>query len=71
MTPEQRDKLIDDYAWEIVDAMDVKDLCRMAAEQIASGMDDYTDDEIVKEVKEYYPHLLENQQEINHEPCVR
>jgi hypothetical protein len=39
MTPEQRDELIDNYAWEIVDGMDVKDLCRMAAEQIASNME--------------------------------
>jgi len=60
MTPEQRDKLIDDYAYEIVDAMDIKDLCRMAAEQIALNMDDYTDDQVIEEVKEYYPHLLES-----------
>ena len=60
MTPEQRDKLIDDYAWEIVDGMDVKDLCRMAAEQIASSFDDSSDDEVIAEVKEYYPHLLED-----------
>lgn len=60
MTPEQRDKLIDDYAWEIVDGMDVKDLCRMAAEQIASGMADYTDEQVTEEIKEFYPHLLED-----------
>jgi hypothetical protein len=59
MTPEQRDELIDNYAWEIVDGMDVKDLCRMAAEQIASGMEEYTDEQVIEEVKEYYPHLLE------------
>ena len=60
MTPEQRDKLIDDYAWEIVDGMDVKDLCRMAAEQIASSFDNSSDDDVIAEVKEYYPHLLED-----------
>ena len=60
MTPEQRDKLIDDYAWEIVDGMDVKDLCRMAAEQIASDMADYTDEEVTEQIKEFYPHLLED-----------
>ena len=59
MTPEQRDKLIDDYAWSIVDDMDIKDLCRMAAEQIAANMDSYSDEEVIAEVKEYgYEHLL-------------
>ena len=61
MTPEQRDQLIDDYAWAIVDDMDIKDLCRMAAEQIAAGMDNYSDEEVIAEVKEYgYEYLLEN-----------
>ena len=60
MNPEQRDKLIDDYAWEIVDGMDVKDLCRMAAEQIASGMASYTDEQVTEEIKQFYPHLLED-----------
>ena len=60
MTPEQRDKLIDDYAWTIVDGMDIKDLCRMAAEQIASNFENYSNEEVIAEVKEYYPHLLED-----------
>ena len=60
MTPEQRDKLIDDYAWTIVDDMDIKDLCRMAAEQIANNLENYSDEEVIAEVKEYYPHLLED-----------
>lgn len=60
MNPEQRDKLIDNYAWEIVDGMDIKDLCRMAAEQIASGMASHTDEQVIEEIKEFYPHLLED-----------
>jgi len=61
MTPEQRDQLIDNYAWTIVDGMDIKDLCRMAAEQIAANMDNYSDEEVIAEVKEYgYEHLLED-----------
>ena len=60
MTPEQRDKLIDDYAWTIVNGMDIKDLCRMAAEQIASNFENSSDEEVIAEVKEYYPHLLED-----------
>lgn len=60
MTPEQRDKLIDDYAWTIIDGMDVKALCAMAAEQIASTFDNYSDEEVITEVTENYPHLLED-----------
>ena len=61
MTPEQRDQLIDDYAWAIVDGMDIKDLCILAAEQIAASMDNFSDEEVIAQVKEYgYEHLLEN-----------
>jgi hypothetical protein len=60
MTPEQRDQLIDNYAWTIVDGMDIKALCQLAAEQIAAGMENYSDEEVIAEVKDYYPHLLED-----------
>jgi len=60
MTPEQRDQLIDNYAWSIVDGMDIKALCQLAAEQIAAGMENYSDEEVIAEVKDYYPHLLED-----------
>lgn len=60
MTPEQRDKLIDDYAWAIVDGMDIKDLCVMAAEQIAASMENDSDEEVIRVVEQFHPHLLEN-----------
>ena len=44
MTNEQRDKLIDDYAWRVVDDMDIKDLCHATAEQISAGFDNQSDD---------------------------
>jgi oligoribonuclease (3'-5' exoribonuclease) len=59
MTPEQRDKLIDNYAWRIVDGMDVKDLCRVMAEQIAANFEGYKNEEVIKEIKEFYPDLIE------------
>ena len=34
MTPEERDKLIDNYAWRVVDDMDIKDLCRIVADKL-------------------------------------
>jgi hypothetical protein len=59
MTPEQRDKLIDDYAWRVVDDMDMKDLCRAMAEQIASGFEGCNNEELIEEIKEFYPDLIE------------
>ena len=58
MTTEERDKLIDDFAWRVVDDMDIKDLCRAMANQIASNFDQYTDKEVVDEIKEFYPDLI-------------
>ena len=59
MTPQQRDQLIDDYAWKCVDSMDIKDLCRIVAEQIAASFDNKSDQYLIDEVKENYPDLLE------------
>lgn len=59
MTPQERDQLIDDYAWRVVDGMDVKDLCRIVAESIVSDFDNESDEYVVETIKEYYPDLLE------------
>jgi len=59
MTDKERDKLIDDYAWRCVDNMDIKDLCRIVAEQIAASFDTEPDEYVIEQVKEYYPDLLD------------
>ena len=56
----KRDELIDNYAWRCVDDMDIKDLCRAMAEQIAASFDTESDDYLIEQVKEYYPDLLES-----------
>ena len=61
MTPEERDKLIDNYAWRVVDDMDVKDLCRIVAESIVHDFDTESDDYVLEVIKDYYPDLLKNQ----------
>ena len=58
MTPKERDKLIDDYAWRVVDDMDIKDLCRIVADIIANGFEFESDEDVIEQVKEYYPDLL-------------
>ena len=58
MTPEERDKLIDAYAWRVVDDMDIKDLCRIVAEMVAQDFETESDEYVIEQVKEYYPDLL-------------
>ena len=55
-----RDELQDAYLNEIIDGMDIKDLMRLVYDQLESNLEKYTVDELIEEVEEYYPHLLEN-----------
>ena len=63
MTPEQRDKLQDDYIHQIVDEMDLKSLIAMACDFLTKEYDIYSTEELIADVKEYYPELLEDEQE--------
>lgn len=59
LTPEQRDKLQDDYVHQVVDDMDIKTLCAFVYDSISGSLEDYSTEELITEVEEYYPHLLE------------
>ena len=48
MTPEERDQLIDKYAWRVVDDLDIKDLCRIVAESIAQSLETESDDDVIE-----------------------
>ena len=63
MTSEERDQLQDDFIHQIVDDMDLKTLCCLAYDYMAKEYDAYSTEELIDEVKEYYPELLENEQE--------
>jgi len=54
-----REQLQDAYINEIIDGMDLKDMMALLFDMIDKEMDIYTDEELKEEVKEYYPHLLE------------
>ena len=54
-----REQLQDAYINEIIDGMDIKDMMALLFDMINKDMDIYTDEELKEEVKEYYPHLLE------------
>ena len=55
-----RDELQQSLIDRIVDDMDLKTLMQLVAEQLDHNYDSYTCDELIAEVEEYYPDLLED-----------
>ena len=56
-----RDELQQNLIDRIVDDMDLKTLVQLVAEQLDHNYDSYTVDELIAEVEEYYPDLLEQE----------
>ena len=54
-----RDSLIDAYAQQILDNMDIKTMERMVYDTLVDNLNSYSDEELVTEVEEYNPELLE------------
>ena len=54
MNDEQLDKLKDDYAYLIVDGMDMKTLITFAVETIAQNMETWTEEEVKEEIVDLY-----------------
>jgi len=54
MDKEQLDKLRDNYAYLIVDGMDMDSLITFAVETVAQNLDDWTEDEIKGEILDHY-----------------
>lgn len=55
-----REKLIEDYAQQILDGMDMKTMECFVYDTLVSNLSEYNDDELITEVKEYNPELLED-----------
>jgi hypothetical protein len=55
-----RDSLIADYAQQILDGMDMKTMECFVYDTLKDNLSSYTDDELIKEVTEYNPELLED-----------
>lgn len=55
-----RDDLISEYAALVVDGMDMETLCMYAIERIRDDLKTYSDEELEQEVRDYYPHLLDD-----------
>ena len=54
-----RDALQEAYIESIIDGMDHKSLWQFVYDSLNGNLDDYTVDELITEVKDYYPELLE------------
>jgi hypothetical protein len=55
-----REELIADYAQQILDGMDMKTMECFVYDTLKDNLSSYSDEELIEEVTEYNPELLEN-----------
>jgi hypothetical protein len=55
-----RDELQNNYVQEVIDGLDLKDCMAMLFDYLSNDMDKLTLNELIEDVEEYYPHLLED-----------
>ena len=58
-----RDQLQDDMINQILDDMDIKTMMAILYDNMSNSYDSYSVDELIEEVKEYCPHLLEQNEQ--------
>ena len=56
-----RDALQDQLINQILDDMDIKTMMAILYDNMDESYDKYSVDELIAEVEEYYPHLLETE----------
>jgi len=54
-----RTELLEAYVDRLLENMSTKDLMRLVGDQIEENLSGYSDEELIAEVEEYYPELLE------------
>ena len=54
-----RDSLQEAYVTSILDGMDWKTMEQFVYDSLNNNLDDYTVEELITEVKDYYPELLD------------
>lgn len=59
LTDMNRQELVEAYVDRILDNMSTKDLMRIVGDQLEENLTSYSDEELISEVEEYYPELLE------------
>ena len=55
----QREELVQAYINQVIDNMNTKDLVRIVWEQLEENLKGYSDQELLTEIEDYYPELLE------------
>jgi len=55
-----RDQLVEDYIQQMIEGMDYKTMERFVYDTMLENLTDYTDEELLTEVTDYYPELLED-----------
>ena len=54
-----RSELQDQLIQQILDDMDIKTMMAILYDNMSESYDKYSDKELMEEVEEYYPHILE------------
>lgn len=60
MVTHNRQALQDAYINQVIDNMDLKTMWAVLFDFMDADLDKYTDEELMSEVQEYYPELLED-----------
>ena len=55
-----RDQLVEDYIQHLIEGMDYKTMECLVYDTLKDNLSDYTDEQLVTEVEEYNPELLED-----------
>ena len=55
-----RSELQDQLIQQILDDMDIKTMMACLYDSMSESYDKYSEKELIEEVKEYYPHILED-----------
>jgi flagellar biosynthesis component FlhA len=56
-----RDELQSAYVDRVIDSMDIKTMAQIISDQSHENLDNYSVNELINEVEEYYPDLLEDE----------
>lgn len=64
-----KEDLIDAYAQQLLDSMDMKTMEHFVYDTLVENLTNYTEEELITEVNDYYPELLgeDESQEIKNE----
>ena len=55
-----RSELQDDLITQMIDDMDLKTMASLLYDYMNHNYDKYTEEELIEEIEEYYPHILED-----------